>query len=70
MPHWKAFIYFHNDWSKEAAGVNSYESIALKLAEADYAWWDNIYLLSNFQSPNFLPLDTPFLNIVLSYESN
>ena len=32
------FLYFHNDYSKEAAGIKSYESIALKLAEADYAW--------------------------------
>ena len=31
--------YFHNDCSKETGGLKSYESIALKLVEDDYAWW-------------------------------
>ena len=31
--------YFHNDCSKETAGVKSYENITLKLVEDDYAWW-------------------------------
>ena len=31
--------YFHNNCSKETAGLKSFDSIALKVVEDDYAWY-------------------------------